>query len=201
MSRHLPGGQERVEHVRPRPHVDLGGRRDHPVEVEQHGVVVLPRHGPGHGHGKRLSHRTGAGQVAALGWRDDPHRALVSLRFDRDRPSRPALAVRRRAPTAPGGRAGSGDAHRAGAHRVTQQPGDRGVVALDPASAAAIVLRTAVRGALGGRARAAVAPRQAGGPAQLASSAALERGAPERPASDQASASLISASSLTSRSR
>jgi len=37
-------GEVGVEHLRPGPHVHLGGRGEHPVEVEQRGVVVVPLH-------------------------------------------------------------------------------------------------------------------------------------------------------------
>ena len=36
--------EEGAEHLRPGPHVHVGGRRDHPVEVEQGSVVVVPSH-------------------------------------------------------------------------------------------------------------------------------------------------------------
>ena len=42
-----PGGQEVVERRRPRPFVDQRGRRQHPVEVEQHAVEQAPVDGPG----------------------------------------------------------------------------------------------------------------------------------------------------------
>ncbi len=40
----VPGGQEGVEHLRPGAHVDLGGGRQHAVEVEQDRVVLRPGH-------------------------------------------------------------------------------------------------------------------------------------------------------------